>query len=856
MWKVTLQGLAAHKIRMLATSLAVVLGVAFMAGTLVLTDTLGNVFDDLFTQTTKGVDVAVRTRQPFTTTDSDAGGDQLREPVAANVADVVATADGVDTVAGSLRGFALVQDRAGDPIVGQAPTLGISWSDEPKFSQAMQLESGNRPRAPDEVALDVKTARAAGAEVGDTVRISFLSAPTQTFTVVGTYLFGGTEAGLAGATLAAFEPGTAQQLMNRVGSWDRLDVSASQGVSQEELAASIDRTLRTAGLAGDYETITGADLAAEESGSVQSEFAFFRTGLLGFAFVALFVGAFIISNTFSIVVAQRGRELGLLRALGATGSQVRRSVALEAVIVGAVSAAVGLALGIGFAIGLQSLMRALGLDLPTGPTQVLPRTVIVALLVGTGVTLVSALAPARRAARIAPIAALGESEALPAGTGRRRAGLGAGLVVVAGALLAYGLAPDTSDPAVVVGVAAGVAFAAVILLSPLLARPVARMVGWLPARIGGVSGRLARENAARNPRRTASTAAALMIGLTLVTFVAVFGASAKQGFAEILDDGVRAELVVSGAGFSSVSPDAADALRDALPEATVVEIRLGEAEIAGATREVSSVGAGFEDAYSIPFARGARLDRFESSGGILVADDVARTNKWVVGDTIDVRFARTGVVPLVVQGIYTSTDVVQADFALALRDHEANFTDQADAQIAVKLTGGADVAASVTAGERAVEAFPNVVVEDRDEFRDTQTAPFDQLLNLMYVLLLLAVVIALVGIVNTLALSIHERTHEIGLLRAVGMTRRQTRRMVRSEAVIIAVFGTLLGLALGVGFGRAMVAALSAEGLVFVLPGTQLVVFVVLAVVAGFGAGWFPARRAAKLDVLDAISRP
>ena len=398
-------------------------------------------------------------------------------------------------------------------------------------------------------------------------------------------------------------------------------------------------------------------------------------------------------------------------------------------------------------------------------------------------------------------------------------------------------------------------FIGVAMVSPLIARPVSRVLGWLPARFRGMSGVLARENAMRNPRRTATTASALMIGLALITLVAVIGASAKKSFSSIIDDSVRADFIVTPEGFFSegFTPEIAAQIRDELPDASVVEFRQGMFELAdGDQEQLLAAPANVEDAITLELRPNADLDAF-ADGGVLLWDETADDLRAKVGDDITMVFERTGSQEVTVQGIYDENQSVGSDYVLSLSSYEANYTDQTDALVGVRVGEGESPEQARRVISNVLEPFPNVEVEDQAEFKESQIAQFDTILNLLYVMLLLAVVIALIGIVNALALSIYERTREIGLLRAVGMTRKQVKRMVRDEAVIISIFGSLLGLAIGLIFGAALVGAVSDEGVSFSLPVSQLVIFVILAGLAGVIAGAWPARRAAQREVLDAI---
>jgi putative ABC transport system permease protein len=857
MWRVTIKGLFAKKLRLVLTSIAVVLGVAFMSGTFVLTDTLGSVFDDLFGQQATDIDAVVQTKQ--TLSDDQQGPQAPRNPVPESLVATIESADGVAAVEGSVFGIAQVVGRDGEIVGnGNAPTFGFSWPSKP-FASLYHLQSGTPPSAPDEIALDAKTASEGGYKVGDEVPMIFLTTAPSTYELTAIFKYG-ESGGLAGATLTGFDTETAQTVMNRVDEFDEIDAKAVAGVSPEELVGNIKAALRADGELQGLQVRTGEAVADETASNIKEGLGFFNTFLLVFAFISLFVGAFIIYNTFSIIVAQRSRELALLRALGASAKQVTRSVTAEAIVVGLLSSIIGLVLGVFVAIGLQALLSAFGFELPTKAPVILPRTVIVAVVVGTVVTYVSAIAPARRASKVAPVAAMRDAPVVLGG-GNRRFRVGGLLLAIGLLLLGLGLfAGIGSDSfpggaAGIVGLAAALVFIGVAMVSPLVARPVSRFLGWLPARFRGMSGVLARENAMRNPRRTATTAAALMIGLALITLVAIIGASAKASFSSIIDDSVRSDFIVTpktffGGGFT---PDVATAIRDELPDASVVEFRDGFFKLAdGSQQQLNGVPADVEDALSIELQPGADLDAF-ADGGVLLHKDEAEDLNATVGDDITMVFERTGEQQVTVQGIFDERRTAGVGFLLSLADYEQDYVDQVDTLVGVKVAEGESTADARAAIDDVLTSFPNVKVEDQAEFKESQIALFDTILNLLYVMLLLAVIIALIGIVNTLALSIYERTREIGLLRAVGMTRKQVKRMVRDEAVIISIFGSLLGLAIGLVFGAALVSAIGDEGVKFTLPITQLVVFVILAGLAGLLAGMWPARRAAGRDVLEAI---
>jgi putative ABC transport system permease protein len=844
MLNATLKGLMAHKLRLAATALAIVLGVSFVAGTFVLTDTITATFDNLFKQITQGIDVAVRTESNFSSQ-----GSQIREPMPAAVLDQVKAVDGVRVAEGNVTGYAQLVGKDGKPVTtGGAPTLGVSFAHDTQFTAGSTIRAGRLPRGPGEVAVDARTAETTGFQPGDRVKV-LLQGPAQTFTVSGIVGFGQAD-NLGGATLAGFDLSTAQKVLNREGEFDEIDVAAQPGVTPEQLRDRV-----RAALDPRYEVLTGAEYSDDLSASINETLGrFLSTALLAFAFVALLVGAFLIFNTFTIIVAQRTRELALLRCLGASRRQVMGSVLLESVVVAVLASLVGLGLGVLIAIGLRALLsNFLGFDLPTTGTQILPRTVIVALLVGLVVTVLSALLPARKATGVPPVAALQPETAFaPTGFRKRRIVVGVLITAVGVALLLSGLFRPEGNRLVNVASGAVVVFFGVAILSPLVARPLARLIGWPFARAFRVPGNLARENAMRNPRRTASTAAALMIGLALVAFVSIFAASIKASTTRILDDSVSADYILSTETFQPFSTEMATRLAQQPELEAVAGTRFGIWKLDGATKQLQAVDP-------VAYERVVRTDMTSGSvgalagGGLAVKDTVAEANGWAVGETVPMEFPRSGVQQVPLKAIYEDNGL-NGDFLLSLRDYQRAYTDQLDSQVYVKAAPGVAPDASRAAVDRVAADFPSVTVRDQAEFKAETARQVDQLLNLFFALLGLAIIIALFGIVNTLGLSIFERVRELGLLRAVGATRRQLRSMIRWEAVIIAVLGAVLGLAIGVFFGWTVVRALRGQGITeFALPAGQLVGFVLAAGLAGILAAILPGRRAAKVDMLRAI---
>ena len=839
MGKATLKGLLAHKFRLAATALA------FVAGTYVLTDTINATFTNLFDEVTQGIDVAVRSEDVF----SGQMG-EVRDPIPEEVLNEVKAVDGVKVAEGSVTGFAQFVDKDGKPVTtGGAPTLGVSISSAPELQAGTTVRSGRLPSGPNEMVVDAQTAEKHGFAVGDRVKV-LLQGPARTFTVSGIIGFG--EAGnLGGATLAGFTLPTAQEVLNREGRFDEIDVVAAEGTTPEQLRDRVRAVLDPR-----YEVLTGEELSASQAAAINDTIGrFLSTALLSFAFVALLVGAFLIFNTFTIIVAQRTRELALLRCLGASRRQVMTSVLVESLIVAVVASLVGLGLGVLIANGLKALLTGiLNFDLPTTGTVFLWRTVIVSLAVGIVVTVLAALLPARKATRVPPVAALQPETAFaPTHFRKRRIVLGVLVTLVGVALLLAGLFQNEGNRLVNVGSGAVIVFFGVAILSPLIARPLARLIGWPFAKAFRLPGTLARENAMRNPRRTASTAAALMIGLALVTFVSIFAASIKASTTETLDRTIAADYILMNDTFTPFSPDLATRLADQPELAAVVGVRLGAFKLNGATKQLIGIDpAAYDRVVKTEVLSGSIADL--QSGGLAVKEDVAEANGWTVGERVALQFPRGGTQQVTVKAIYKDNSV-NGDYLLSLADYERFYADQADSQILVQAAPGTDPAASRAAIDRVLVDFPNVTVRDQAEYKAETARQIDQVVNLFYALLALAVVIALFGIVNTLGLSIFERIRELGLLRAIGATRRQVRSMIRWEAVIIAVLGAVLGLAVGVFFGWTIVRALRSVGITeFAVPGGQLVIFVVFAALAGILAAVLPGRRAARIDVLRAIT--
>jgi putative ABC transport system permease protein len=846
-WRAAVKSLLARKLRLALTALAVVLGVGFVAGTLVLTDTATATFDRLFGDLYAGTDVVVQAQAAFHPgpAEGGAGPTEERSPMPESLLQEVRAVPGVRAADGDVAGYAQVVDPATGQAIqsGQAPTLGNSW--DPATTTA-EIRAGAAPTSPDQVAIDAATAADHGLVVGQRIKVITQSG-VGAFSIAGIVGFGQSDS-LAGATVTLFDLPTAQSLFGREGTLDHIYVSAEQGVSQAVLRDRIERILPDG-----FEAVTAGDVAAQQVRDTAQALGFLRTGLLVFAFVSLFVGAFIIFNTFNIIVAQRTREIGLFRALGATGRQVLGAVLLESLLTGLVASLVGLGAGLLLARGLRGLFSAFGFDLPTTATQVRGRTIVASLAIGTLVTVVASVAPARRASRVAPIEALRETGATPGVSRARRMVLGSIVALGGVGVLLEGLFDAPSNAALFVGLGAALTFLGVAILSPFVTRPLAAFIG-APVRNAGVSGKLGRENAMRNPRRTASTSAALMIGLGLVTFVAVFAASLKASASAILDRTIKADFILNGKQFTPFSPRLAQDLRTGPELAAVSPFRQGPVQIKGRVTLMTGVDpATIRQVTNIEMRSGsvASLARPDT---ILVAGGVARVNGWRLGDAVRVLFVSGSTRSFRIGGVYVTNQLLN-DYAISLDAYDQDFTQLLDSVVFVKAAPGVPVDRARAAIEAVARDYPNVEVHDQAQFKQESVDQVNQILGIVFVLLLLAIVIALFGIVNTLGLSIYERVHEIGLLRAVGMSRAQVRRMIRVEAVIIAVLGAAMGLAIGVLFGWAMQRALADLGVgTLAIPFGQMVAFLAMAAASGVLAAVWPARRAARLDVLAAIS--
>jgi putative ABC transport system permease protein len=840
--KVTVSGLLARKLRLALTALAIVLGVTFVTGTLILGDTLNSTFNDLIGTAYQHVSFEIRGKAVLNESGAAAvQGTTDRKPVPESIAHEVSRVSGVAFVHGSVQGYAQFLDRNGNAIgSGGGSTLGFSFDPNQQLSP-YRLVEGTAPTSADDVVMDKATATKHHFAVGDRVLMN-LPDRAQTFTITGIVTFGN-DNNLAGVTLAGFDLQTAQEIFNSQGYYDTIDVLAAPGANNVSLTRAIAKLLPPG-----VEVVSGQTVANELSSAVDNSLGFISTVLLIFAAIALFVGAFTIFNTFSITVGQRTRELALLRVIGASRGQVFRSVLGEAALTGLVASLIGLGFGVLAALGLKALLKAFGIELPSAPLVFEARTVVVAIAVGVGVTVISAILPARRAVRIAPVAALAEDSGSQDEMVRRRRVI-AGIAVAALGVVAVvaGLARPTIA---LVGLGAVLVFIAVAMLVPVVARPLSGALGRPLAALLGTPGKLGRENSMRNPRRTAQTAAALMIGLALVSTIAVLGASLSTSAKNSVDSAVSADYIVSGQG--GFSRSVAPAVSRLPGVTTTTTIYQGQFDFKNSLSTlVAATPANLSRTVTLDVTSGSGAPAM-AAGRLLIDTNTAKANDLHVGSVVPVKFAQTGASMMTIGGIYkpnplVGSFVVGADLFLSHFDNPL--------PIGVLLSTAPGAPNLGPALNRVLTPYANVGYKTRAQFEQSQQNTINQELGLVYVLLALAVLVALIGIVNTLMLSVFERTREIGLLRAVGMKRRQVRAMIRSESVIVALFGAVVGIVIGACLGVALASSLRDNGVTSIaLPIPSLIGFVILAGVLGLIAATWPARRAANLDVLSAIA--
>jgi putative ABC transport system permease protein len=855
MIRVVLKGMAGRKLRAFLTALAVVIGVSMVSGTFVLTDTFKKAFDAIFSESYEGTDALISGKKivDFSSSGRATVSADLLDQVKA-LPDVEAAAGGILDLQGNSNPARLV-DENGKTIggTGGAPTFGVGLDSSQLRFSPLTLVEGVWAKGADQVVIDANTADDQGYAVGDELGVAALG-PVKQYEITGIARFGSADS-LGGATIAVFDLPTAQALYQKQRRFDVISVAAKEGVSPQKLADEIQPLLPP-----EAEVQTGEAQAAADSKSTREDLNFITYFLLGFGAIALFVGAFVIFNTLSITVAQRTREFATLRTLGASRRQVLRSVILEGFVIGLLASVVGLFVGLGLGIGMNSLFVAFGIDLPQAGTVFAPRTIYVSLLVGTTVTVLASIVPAFRATRVPPISAVREGSTLPEARFARftpyaaLATIGIAVAALAAGLFVGGL--GTKNVLLLLGLGVVMLFIGVALLSSRLVKPIAALVGWPARRLGGAAGRLARENSTRNPARTASTAAALMIGLALVTFVAVLGSSLRNSANSAVEEQIDADYVLTHKnGFDPFPANAGEAVTDASGVELVSQVRFDRARAADSEVDVTGIDpTTISPFYDFAWAQGSEeaLDRL--GDGAIVQEQFADDHDLSLGSPFTIETPNGDTRGVVVRGIYDPPDLDQLLGAVSISQNtfDASFSRPRNRFTFVNVSGGA-TDATTDALEGTLAGFPDVKLYTESEFVTSRTKEFSTLLKLVYVLLGFSVVVSLFGMVNTLVLSVFERTRELGMLRAVGMTRPQARRMVRHESVITALIGAALGLPLGIFLAALVTEALAQFGVGFSLPIRTLVLFALIAIVAGVLAAILPARRASRLNVLEAL---
>jgi len=853
MLAVALKGLAARKLRASLIGLAIVLGVAMISGTYVLTDTINNGFNTIFQTSYKNADAVISGKSAF----SNTNGNTVQNPTfPESVLPKVRALPDVAFAEGGVQSDTVKLVGSNGKLIsaGNAPSLGFSLDPtaDMRFNPS-KLVSGSWASGPNQVVIDRATADKKHLKPGDRIGVQVYG-PVQQFQISGIAKYSA-NVSLGGVTFAIFDQPTAQRLFEKVGQLDAIQVQSKAGVPSSKLVSEIKPLLPA-----DATVRSAQGQAKEDKKSLGGFINVIKYALLAFAGIAVFVGAFVIANTLGITIAQRMREFATLRTIGASRRQVLWSVLLEALIIGLIGSVVGLFLGLLLAKGLNRLFVAIGINLPQGSTIFATRTIVVSLLVGTLITVLASLRPARRATRVPPIAAVREGSVLPP-TRFARYGPVTSLVVLLVAIalvslgsLASGLA--TGPRLLAIGVGVLLLFFGVSLNASRVVRPLANLLGWPAREIGGAPGILARDNASRNPSRTASTASALMIGLALVTFVALFAHGLRSPFEDAVNKLFIADYAItSSSSFAPISATTGASLKGK-PGVTVSSpIRAGSARFLGSVHNISAVDQNLPKVIHLEWKIGNNSVPGQlGTTGFFTDSDYAKKHHLRVGSPVVIQFPSGQKTTVRLLGTYDKPKGGSpfGDLIISTTLFDSDNPRPQDQMVLINTPGGVSAANTQTL-KSDVTGFADAKVQTRDQFKKNFEKPINQLLNLLYVLLALSVVVSLLGIVNTLVLTVYERTREIGMLRAVGMTRSQVRMMIRYESIVTALMGAALGMVVGIFLALLVTHALSSQGIVFAVPYLQLVYFVVAAIIVGVLAAIYPARHAARLNVLEAL---
>jgi putative ABC transport system permease protein len=849
---VALKGILGRKFRTVLTALAIVLGVSMISGTYILTDTINAAFTKVLDSSYKNADAVISGKVAFENNNSNTETTPaFSDSVLTKVKQLPDTAAAAGAVSDQLK----LINRDGKVIStggGEAIATSVDPPADERFNP-LKLVSGKWPVGNGQIAIDQRTSEQKHFALGDSIGVA-ADDGVQNFEITGVAKYADSSS-IGASTIAIFDVPTSQQLFHKVGQLDEIQVAAKSGVSPEKLVSEIQPLLPEAAKVKTAEAQT-----QENIDNINQATGIFQKVLLAFGIIALFVGAFVIANTLSITIAQRVREFATLRTIGGSRRQVLRTVMLEALIVGLTASLLGLFLGLGIAKGLNAVFAAIGLEFPKNSMVLATRTIVVSIVIGVVVTLLASLRPAIKATRIPPIAAVREGATLPVSRLSRFGPVVSIVILAVGVLLlVYGIFGNglaTAARLMALGFGTLILFVGVSLNAKRAVRPLASAFGWPGSRLGGTAGRLARENAMRNPSRTASTASALMIGLALITFVAILGAGLRSGFNDAVDKLFVADYALTGSnGFDPFTKGADQAVAVTPGVTAVSPIRAGDARIFDHNVQVTAVTPNLAKTVRIDWVKGTTSVPAElGETGAFVSKDYAKDHDLNLSSPIAVKTPTGKVLDLRLKGIFDPPKGGSpfGTVTMSAATFDANYEKPQNLMTMIDMKGGVN-AENTARLDLSLHSYPDAKIQTAEQFKKTQEKDINLTLNVLYGLLGLSVIISLFGVVNTLVLSVFERTRELGMLRAVGMTRRQVRRMIRQESIITALIGGALGIAVGFFLAILTTQALNDQGVVLAIPWTTLIIFIVATIVAGMLAAILPARRASRLNILEAL---